>query len=37
VKKVNGKGERKDEHTEVNPGIALAIEKECGSEMALAI
>ena len=37
VKEVNGKGERKDEHTEVNPGIALAIEKECGSEMALAI
>jgi hypothetical protein len=28
---------RHDEHTEVNPHIALAIEKECGSEMAIAI
>jgi lipopolysaccharide/colanic/teichoic acid biosynthesis glycosyltransferase len=37
VKGVNGNGEQKDEHTQVNPGIAMAIEKECGSEMALAI
>jgi hypothetical protein len=37
VKGVNGKSERKGEHSEVNPGIALAIEKECGPEMALAI
>ena len=37
VKGVNGKGERKEEPVEVNPGIARAIEKECGSEMALAI
>jgi hypothetical protein len=28
---------RHDEHKEVNPHIALAIEKECGSEMAIAI
>ena len=28
---------RYDDHTEVNPHIALSIEKECGSEMALAI
>jgi lipopolysaccharide/colanic/teichoic acid biosynthesis glycosyltransferase len=37
VKGVNGNGVKKEEHSEVNPGIALAIEKECGSEMALAI
>jgi hypothetical protein len=37
VKGVNGNGERKEEQNEVNPAIALAIEKECGSEMALAI
>jgi lipopolysaccharide/colanic/teichoic acid biosynthesis glycosyltransferase len=37
VKEVNGNGERKEDNTEVNPGIALSIEKECGSEMALAI
>jgi hypothetical protein len=37
VKEVNGNTVRMDEHTEVNPGIALAIEKECGSEMTLAI
>jgi lipopolysaccharide/colanic/teichoic acid biosynthesis glycosyltransferase len=32
-----GKSKRPDEHTEVNPHIALSIERECGSEMALAI
>jgi hypothetical protein len=37
VKVVNGNGAKKAEHTEVNPGIALAIEKEVGSEIALAI
>jgi lipopolysaccharide/colanic/teichoic acid biosynthesis glycosyltransferase len=37
VKVVNGKGERKVVHSEVNPGIALAIEKEWGPEMAVAI
>jgi hypothetical protein len=37
VKGVNGNGEKKQEHNDVNPGIALSIEKECGSEMALAI
>ncbi len=26
-----------DDHSEVNPGIAIAIEKECGTDMALAI
>ncbi len=37
VKGVNGNGARNYEHSEVSPGIALAIEKECGAEMALAI
>lgn len=37
VNGTNGNGIKKTEHTEVNPGIAMAIEKECGSEMALAI
>jgi hypothetical protein len=37
VKGVNGKSVKKAEHTEVNPGIALAIEKEVGSEIAMAI
>jgi hypothetical protein len=37
VKGVNGNGERKGEHSEVNPGIVRAIEKECGEEMSLAI
>jgi hypothetical protein len=37
VKGVNGNGVKKEEHTEVNPGIAMAIEKECGPEMTLAI
>jgi hypothetical protein len=37
VRGVNGHGDRNEEHNEVNPGIALAIEKECGSEMASAI
>ena len=37
VKGVNGNWDKKGEHTDVNPGIAMAIEKECGSEMALAI
>jgi lipopolysaccharide/colanic/teichoic acid biosynthesis glycosyltransferase len=34
---INGNGKRNDEHAEVNPNIAMAIERECGSEMALAI
>ena len=37
VSGVNGKDDRKEEHTEVSPGIAMAIERECGSEMAMAI
>jgi hypothetical protein len=37
VKETNGNGHQKMEYTEVNPRIALAIEDECGSEMALAI
>ena len=37
VRGVNGHRQWKEEHSEVNPGIALAIEKECGSEMASAI
>lgn len=37
VNSLNGNGKHNDEHAEVNPVIALAIEKECGSEMALAI
>jgi hypothetical protein len=37
VKVVNGNGVKKEEHSEVNPGIAEAIEKECGAEMSLAI
>lgn len=37
VKGINGKKGKDDGHTEVNPGIAMAIEKEVGSEIALAI
>jgi Bacterial sugar transferase len=37
VNEVNGTGHRVDDYSEVNPGIAIAIEKECGSDMALAI
>ena len=37
VRGVNGKGVKKEENSEVNPGITLAIEKEVGSEIALAI
>ena len=37
VKGSNGNGVKTEVIAEVNPGIALAIEKECGSEMALAI
>jgi lipopolysaccharide/colanic/teichoic acid biosynthesis glycosyltransferase len=37
VQDVAGNGRHNQEHSEVNPGIALAIEKECGSEMTLAI
>ena len=37
VNGLNWNGVRGDEHSAVNPRIALAIEKECGSEMALAI
>jgi hypothetical protein len=37
VRGINGNAARKDGHSEVNPGIALAIEKECGSEITLAI
>jgi len=37
VNGLNWNGVRIDEHSEVNPRIALAIEKECGSEMTLAI
>ena len=37
VNGLNWNGARTDEHSEVNPRIAMAIEKECGSEMALAI
>lgn len=37
VKEINGFGKRYDEHAEVNPRIALSIERECGSDMALAI
>lgn len=37
VKEVNETGAQRQEHAEVSPGIALAIEKECGAEMALAI
>jgi hypothetical protein len=36
VNGLNG-NRRHDEHTDVNPHIAMSIEKECGSEMALAI
>jgi hypothetical protein len=37
VKEINGNSGRQPEHTEVNPGIALAIEREVGSDIALAI
>src|SRR5664279_3025 len=37
VKVVNGNGVKKAAHAEVNPGIAIAIEKEVGSEIAHAI
>jgi len=37
VRGVNGKGVKKEENSEVNQGITLAIEKEVGSEIALAI
>ena len=37
VSGVNGNGAHKEEQSEVNPGIAMAIEKEYGSEMTLAI
>jgi lipopolysaccharide/colanic/teichoic acid biosynthesis glycosyltransferase len=37
VKGVNGNGSKKDVDSQVNPGIALAIEKEVGAEIALAI
>ena len=37
VKNVNENGVKKEEHSEVSPGIAMAIEKEVGSEIALAI
>ena len=37
VKGTNGNGVHKEVHSEVNPGIAMAIEKECGVDMTLAI
>jgi lipopolysaccharide/colanic/teichoic acid biosynthesis glycosyltransferase len=37
VKGINGNGVKKDEQSEVNPGIVMAIEKEVGAEIALAI
>jgi len=37
VKNTNGKGPHTDEEIEINPRIALALEKECGSEMSLAV
>jgi hypothetical protein len=37
VKGVNRNVTRVDEQSDVNPGIAMAIEKECGPEMAMAI
>jgi lipopolysaccharide/colanic/teichoic acid biosynthesis glycosyltransferase len=37
VKEVNSNTRRKTQYTEVNPRIALAIEKEVGSDIALAI
>jgi lipopolysaccharide/colanic/teichoic acid biosynthesis glycosyltransferase len=37
VREVNGHGAENGEHSDVNPGIAMAIEKECGPEMAQAI
>jgi hypothetical protein len=37
VKKVNGNDIKKNEQSEVNPGISQAIEKEVGSEMSMAI
>ena len=33
VKGTNGNGVHTDEKNEINPGIALALEKECGTEM----
>ena len=37
VRGVNWNGDKKEEHSEVSPGIAMAIEKEVGSEIASAI
>lgn len=37
VNDTNANGFKTLTHSEVNPGIAMAIEKECGSDMALAI
>ena len=37
VRGVNGNGVKKDIESQVNPGIALAIEKEVGAEIALTI
>jgi lipopolysaccharide/colanic/teichoic acid biosynthesis glycosyltransferase len=37
VREINGNGKHEDFRTEVNPGIAEAIERECGSEMAVAV
>lgn len=37
VNGLNGNKKRHDDHAEVNPHIAMSIERECGSEMALAI
>ena len=37
VRGVNGNSDKKEEHSEVSPGIAIAIEKEVGSEIAGAI
>ena len=37
VKGVNGNGSKQEVENKVNPGIALAIEKEVGAEIALAI
>ena len=37
VSGINGNGKKKEEPGEVNPGIAKAIERECGQEIALAI
>ncbi|MBK7132242.1 MAG: hypothetical protein IPH69_05260 [Bacteroidales bacterium] len=37
VKGTNGKGVHTEEEHEINPRIAVALEKECGTEMTLAI